>query len=338
MTDRTNTGIEEFEDTSFELSDLDSDCDEKEYAGSDQNPEELFEDTSEEIEEFDAQSNKGKREPFAFVNKDSVSNYLKEIGRFNLLDFKSEVALARAALSGDEIARGKLILSNLRLVVSIAKKYVKFGLSLPDLIQEGNIGLIRAVEKFDPEKGFRFSTYASWWIKQAVTRAIANKSRTVRLPVHISESKWKLKKAVAELNQELGRKPTPSEIAKKTGFDRDKVTLLLNAEKATLSLDANLNEDGETTLCDFLPDENSTDPVEAADFELLAERLETALKRLKPHESDVLKLRFGIKSERKTLLETGKILGLSRERVRQIELRAMKKLRHNKELECLAYS
>lgn len=338
MTDRTNIEVEELEDTSFDTSDLDSDYDEKEDSSSELNPEELSEDISDELEDLDAQSTKDKRGLLMFVNKDSVSNYLKEIGRFDLLDFKSEVALARAALLGDEIARGKLIQSNLRLVVSIAKKYVKFGLTLPDLIQEGNIGLIKAVEKFDPEKGFRFSTYASWWIKQSVTRALANKSRTVRLPVHISESKWKMKRAVAELNQELGRKPTPSEIAKKTGFDLDKVTLLLNAEKATLSLDANLNDDGETTLCDFLPDENSSDPMDVADQKLLSKSIETALGRLKPHESDVLKLRFGLKSERKTLLETGKILGLSRERVRQIELRAMKKLRHNKELESLAYS
>lgn len=336
MTDRINIEVEEVEDTSFDTSDLDSDYDDKDYGGSDLN--QPLEDISDQIDDLDVHFTKDKGEALAFVNKDSVSNYLKEIGRFDLLDFKSEVALARAALSGDDIARGKLIQSNLRLVVSIAKRYVKFGLTLPDLIQEGNIGLIKAVEKFDPEKGFRFSTYASWWIKQSVTRALANKSRTVRLPVHISESKWKLKRAVAELNQELGRKPTPSEIAKKTGFDLDKVTLLLNAEKATLSLDANLNDDGETTLCDFLPDENSSDPMDLADQKLLSASIETALHKLKPYESDVLKLRFGLKSERKTLLETGKILGLSRERVRQIELRAMKKLRHNKELESLAYS
>lgn len=326
MTDRTNTEFEEWTDTPFE-SDLESDFDEDV---------EVLE-VLEEIDDLDIQPVKEPNALQAYINKDSLTNYLKEIGRFDLLDFKSEVSLARLAQAGDDIARGKLISSNLRLVVSIAKKYVKFGLTLPDLIQEGNIGLIKAVEKFDPEKGFRFSTYASWWIKQAVSRALANKSRTVRLPVHISESKWKVKKAVAELNQELQRKPTPGEIAKKTGFDLDKVTLLLNAEKTTLSLDANLNEDGETTLCDFLPDENSIDPVEATDHKLLANSLAIALTRLKPHESDVLQLRFGLKSERKTLLETGKILGLSRERVRQIELRAMKKLRHNKELESLAH-
>ncbi len=320
MTDRTSTVFEEWTETPFDSGDLEDD-----YQSLDLDDETVV------VEPISAQL-----EFFAHTNKDSMANYLKEIGRFGLLDLKAEVELARAAQAGDDIARNKLIKSNLRLVVSIAKKYVKFGLTLQDLIQEGNIGLIKAVEKFDPEKGFRFSTYASWWIKQAVSRAIANKSRVVRLPVHVSESKWKVKKAVAELNQSLGRKPTPSEIAIKTGFDRDKVNMLLNAEKATLSLDASFTEDGETTLCDFLPDERSLDPIEAADFELLSLRVESALKRLKPQESDVLKLRFGIKSDRKTLVETGRILGLSRERVRQIELRAMKKLRHNKELESLA--
>lgn len=320
MTDRTSTVFEEWTETPFDSGDLEDD-----YQSLDLDDETVV-----------VEPNSAQLEAFAHTNKDSMSNYLKEIGRFGLLDLKAEVELARAAQAGDDIARNKLIKSNLRLVVSIAKKYVKFGLTLQDLIQEGNIGLIKAVEKFDPEKGFRFSTYASWWIKQAVSRAIANKSRVVRLPVHVSESKWKVKKAVAELNQSLGRKPTPSEIAIKTGFDLDKVNMLLNAEKATLSLDASFTEDGETTLCDFLPDERSLDPIEAADFELLSLRVESALKRLKPQESDVLKLRFGIKSDRKTLVETGRILGLSRERVRQIELRAMKKLRHNKELESLA--
>lgn len=320
MTDRTSTVFEEWTETPFDSGDLEDD-----YQSLDLDDETVV------VEPISAQL-----EFFAHTNKDSMANYLKEIGRFGLLDLKAEVELARAAQAGDDIARNKLIKSNLRLVVSIAKKYVKFGLTLQDLIQEGNIGLIKAVEKFDPEKGFRFSTYASWWIKQAVSRAIANKSRLVRLPVHVSESKWKVKKAVAELNQSLGRKPTLSEIAIKTGFDLDKVNMLLNAEKATLSLDASFTEDGETTLCDFLPDERSLDPIEAADFELLSLRVESALKRLKPQESDVLKLRFGIKSDRKTLVETGRILGLSRERVRQIELRAMKKLRHNKELESLA--
>ncbi|MCW5823517.1 MAG: sigma-70 family RNA polymerase sigma factor [Cyanobacteria bacterium TGS_CYA1] len=329
MTDRTNTVFEEWTDVPFDSSDIDDDY----------NSQDFEDDLEQESKNADFGSGTGSGTGASSsmnLNKDSMTNYLKEIGRFELLDFKSEVALSRAAQSGDYIARNKLIQSNLRLVVSIAKKYVKFGLTLQDLIQEGNIGLIKAVEKFDPEKGFRFSTYASWWIKQAVSRAIANKSRAVRLPVHISESKWKVKKAVAELNQMLGRKPTPAEIATKTGFDLDKVNLLLNAEKATLSLDANFADDTETTLSDFLPDENSRDPIEAADFELLSLRIEAALKRLKPQESDVLKLRFGIKNERKTLVETGKILGLSRERVRQIELRAMKKLRHNKELESLA--
>ena len=320
MTDRTSTVFEEWTETPFDSGDLEDD-----YQSLDLDDETVV-----------VEPNSAQLEAFAHTNKDSMSNYLKEIGRFGLLDLKAEVELARAAQAGDDIARNKLIKSNLRLVVSIAKKYVKFGLTLQDLIQEGNIGLIKAVEKFDPEKGFRFSTYASWWIKQAVSRAIANKSRVVRLPVHVSESKWKVEKAVAELNQSLGRKPTPSEIAIKTGFDLDKVNMLLNAEKATLSLDASFTEDGETTLCDFLPDERSLDPIEAADFELLSLRVESALKRLKPQESDVLKLRFGIKSDRKTLVETGRILGLSRERVRQIELRAMKKLRHNKELESLA--
>lgn len=325
MTDRTSSLFEEWIDVPFDSNDMDDDHDSHDFE----------DDLAQESKNAEYGSISGSSSS-TNLNKDSMTNYLKEIGRFGLLDFKAEVALARAAQAGDDIARSKLIQSNLRLVVSIAKKYVKFGLTLQDLIQEGNIGLIKAVAKFDPEKGFRFSTYASWWIKQAVSRAIANKSRAVRLPVHISESKWKLKKAVAELNQELGRKPTPREIASKTGFDLDKVNLLLNAERATLSLDANFSDDGETKLSDFLPDENSRDPVETADFELLALRMEAALKRLKPQESDVLKLRFGIKSDRKTLVETGKILGLSRERVRQIELRAMKKLRHNKELESLA--
>lgn len=300
MTDRTSTVFEEWTETPFDSGDLEDD-----YQSLDLDDETVV-----------VEPNSAQLEAFSHTNKDSMSNYLKEIGRFGLLDLKAEVELARAAQAGDDIARNKLIKSNLRLVVSIAKKYVKFGLTLQDLIQEGNIGLIKAVEKFDPEKGFRFSTYASWWIKQAVSRAIANKSRVVRLPVHVSESKWKVKKAVAELNQSLGRKPTPSEIAIKTGFDLDKVNMLLNAEKATLSLDASFTEDGETTLCDFLPDERSLDPIEAADFELLSLRVESALKRLKPQESDALKLQFGIKSERKTLAETGRILGFSRERVR----------------------
>jgi len=319
MTDRSNVDFEEWGDAPFDAS----------YEDDDFDNDESFE------EEITGPLKLGSLAP-AHLHKDSMTNYLKEIGRFDLLDFKGEVALAKAAQAGDFVARGKLIQSNLRLVVSIAKKYVKFGLTLPDLIQEGNIGLMKACEKFDPNKGFRFSTYASWWIKQAVSRAIANKSRAVRLPVHVSESKWKVKKAVAELNQELGRKPTQLEIARKTGFDLDKVNLLLNAEKTTLSLDASFSEDGETTLSDFLPDESSENPIEAADHELLARSLEAALKKLKPQESDVLKLRFGIKNDRKTLLETGRILGISRERVRQIELRAMKKLRHNKELENIA--
>jgi RNA polymerase primary sigma factor len=273
---------------------------------------------------------------------DSVQHYLHEIGRVSLLSAAEEVDLAelgeggepelRLALRRDIVsgqdARRHLIQANLRLVVSIAKKYAGRGMSLLDLIQEGNIGLMRAVEKFDYHKGNRFSTYATWWIRQAVTRALAEQGRTIRLPVHMSESVGQVKRVTERLAQVLERQPTPEEIATALGQPVDRVERVLDAARRPVSLQTPVGEDGEHTLGDFLPDEEMPTPVEFASAQLLRNDLATALGHLNDRERRIIDLRYGlVDGRRRTLEEVGKALGMTRERARQIEAEALRRLR-----------
>ncbi len=266
----------------------------------------------------------------SIVDDDSVGAYLREIGRYRLLTGKEEVMLARACRMGDQKAGRKLVASNLRLVVSIAKRYRGQGLSFQDLIQEGSLGLIRAVEKYDPEKGYKLSTYATWWIRQAITRALADKSRQIRVPVHMNEMISKLRKSVGKLLESLGRKPTVEEIAREAGIEKEKVLKVFEADKQLVSLDAKYGDDFDTAFVDMFEDENAVSPEESADNQLLIAQLDNVLGQLSPRERDVIRLRFGLDSGHPiTLEQSGQILGLGRERVRQIELKAMRKLRNN---------
>lgn len=267
------------------------------------------------------------------LSEDSTKTYLREIGRHRLLTGKEEIELARAARTGDERARKRLIQSNLRLVVSIARRYTNRGLTFLDLIQEGSMGLMRATEKFDPEKGFKFSTYATWWIRQAITRALADKSRAIRVPVHMNERLSKMYKVVRQLREKLGRAPTVEEIAEASNLEKDKLLQIMGASKNLLSLDNVYREGFEATLGEMLEDESAAKPEENATSELLTRDINRLLQTLAPQEREVIKLRFGLANGRPlTLEESGKILGYSRERVRQIEFKAMKKLRNNQSL------
>ena len=264
------------------------------------------------------------------VEEDSVRIYLKEISRHKLLSGREEIELARAVREGDLIARRKLIQANLRLVVSIAKRYRNHGLSFQDLVQEGSLGLIRAVEKFDPEKGNKFSTYATWWIRQAVTRALANKSRTIRVPVHMNEAIIKLKRSATALVQELGRFPTPEELSEASGLSRDKVLLAFDSTKIPLSLDSACGEESDATLADIIEDSDAPSPDDAAAAKLLIRHLSIVLSELTDREKEVIEMRYGLKKGGSlSLEELGKRLGMSREQVRQIELKAMQKLRRS---------
>ncbi|MDH4379121.1 MAG: sigma-70 family RNA polymerase sigma factor [Vampirovibrionales bacterium] len=261
---------------------------------------------------------------------DSVRMYLQQIGRIKLLTADEERELAKKIMVDlDEDAKTQLIQANLRLVVSIAKKYVGRGLSLLDLIQEGNLGLIRAAEKFDYKRGFRFSTYATWWIQQAITRGIADKSRTIRLPVHMIETIGKVKKATRDLSEALDRNPTREELAKHLGISLAKVRLALKATQATISLETPLyNKDDQARISDTLIDNNAEAPEEQVSADNLTQDVENILKSLRAREKDVLELRFGLKDgNKRTLEEIGQLFGVSRERVRQIETRALNKLR-----------
>src|SRR5690606_13553270 len=260
---------------------------------------------------------------------DPVRMYLKEIGRVPLLTAEEEVELAKRIEQGDEEARRRLAEANLRLVVSIAKRYVGRGMLFLDLIQEGNMGLLKAVEKFDYRKGFKFSTYATWWIRQAITRAIADQARTIRIPVHMVETINKLIRVQRQLLQELGREPTPEEIAEQMGIDGDKVREILKIAQEPVSLETPIGEEEDSHLGDFIEDEDALAPAEVASSTLLREQLEDVLDTLSPREKRVLRLRFGLDDGRaRTLEEVGQVFGVTRERIRQIEAKALRKLRH----------
>jgi RNA polymerase primary sigma factor len=265
----------------------------------------------------------------SLAQSDSLRLYLREISRIPLLTASRESLLAERAEGADKDARNHLIEANLRLVVSIAKKYVGQGLSLEDLIGEGNIGLIRAVTKFDYRKGFRFSTYATWWIKQAITRAILEGTRTVRLPVYIMEEVMRVKRMTRQLYQELGRDPTPEIIGQRLGMTADRVSELMIWAEKVFSLDAPLSEEEENTLGDIIEDVRERGPMELTDQQLLREEIRKVLGQLTIRERQVIELRFGLVDDHDhTLEEVGKKLKVTRERVRQIEERAIRKLRH----------
>lgn len=260
---------------------------------------------------------------------DPVRMYLKEIGRVDLLTPEEEIELAKRIEQGDEEAKKRLAEANLRLVVSIAKRYVGRGMLFLDLIQEGNMGLIKAVEKFDYRKGFKFSTYATWWIRQAITRAIADQARTIRIPVHMVETINKLIRVQRQLLQELGREPTPEEIGKEMDLPTEKVREILKIAQEPVSLETPIGEEDDSHLGDFIEDQDALAPDDAAAYELLKEQLEEVLDTLTDREENVLRLRFGLDDGRtRTLEEVGKVFGVTRERIRQIEAKALRKLRH----------
>lgn len=260
---------------------------------------------------------------------DPVRMYLREIGKIPLLTYDEELDLAKRILTGDEEAKQKLAESNLRLVVSIAKKYVGRGMLFLDLIQEGNMGLIKAVEKFDYTKGYKFSTYATWWIRQAITRAIADQARTIRIPVHMVETINKLIRTSRHLLQQLGREPTPEEIAAEMEIPVERVAEIQKIAQDPVSLETPIGEEDDSHLGDFIQDEESPAPHDAASYTMLREQLEEVMNTLTPREAKVLKLRFGLEDGKsRTLEEVGKEFNVTRERIRQIEAKALRKLRH----------
>lgn len=260
---------------------------------------------------------------------DPVRMYLKEIGKVPLLSAEEEIELAKRIEQGDQEAKKKLAEANLRLVVSIAKRYVGRGMLFLDLIQEGNLGLLKAVEKFDYRKGYKFSTYATWWIRQAITRAIADQARTIRIPVHMVETINKLIRVERQLLQELGRAPSPEEVAKELNMEVDKVREIMKIAQEPVSLETPIGEEEDSHLGDFIPDEDAPAPAEAAAYTMLREQLMDVLDTLTPREEKVLRLRFGLDDGRaRTLEEVGKEFKVTRERIRQIEAKALRKLRH----------
>ena len=261
--------------------------------------------------------------------EDPVRMYLKEIGQIPLLDLDTETELARKMYEGDEDAKNRLVESNLRLVVSIAKRYMGKGMVLLDLIQEGNLGLMKAVEKFDYTKGYKFSTYATWWIRQAISRAIADQSRTIRIPVHMVETIHKVSRSQRQLLQEYGREATSDEIAADIGMNADKVREIMKISQDPVSLETPIGEADDSHLSDFIPDDDTPSPVDEASYHILREQLGEVLHTLTPREEMVLKLRFGLVDGRtRTLEEVGQEFNITRERIRQIEAKALRKLRH----------
>mgnify|MGYP000604673638 CR=1 FL=1 len=290
-------------------------------------PADLEEDLDKDDAELDLETELSVPEGVAV--DDPVRMYLKEIGHVPLLTAEEEVALAQRMEAGDESARHRLEEANLRLVVSIAKRYVGRGMLFLDLIQEGNLGLLKAVEKFDYSKGYKFSTYATWWIRQAITRAIADQARTIRIPVHMVETINKLVRISRQLLQELGRDPHPEEVAREMGISVARVHEIMKIAQEPVSLETPIGEEEDSHLGDFIEDEAAPAPAEAASFMLLREQLEEVLETLTDREKNVLRLRFGLEDGRsRTLEEVGQSFGVTRERIRQIEAKALRKLRH----------
>ena len=315
-----NLGIEVIENKTDKV-DIDFPQDDLNLEGLDESI--VKDDKQMEIEEIDLSLPKG------ISIDDPVRMYLKEIGKIPLLKPHEEVELARRMHEGDELAKQRLVEANLRLVVSIAKRYVGRGMLFLDLIQEGNLGLIKAVEKFDYVKGFKFSTYATWWIRQAITRAIADQARTIRIPVHMVETINKLIRVSRQLLQELGRDPKPEEIAKEMDMTEDKVREIMKIAQDPVSLETPIGEEEDSHLGDFIQDDDAPAPAEAAAYSLLKEQIEDVLGSLNEREQKVLKLRFGLEDGRaRTLEEVGKEFDVTRERIRQIEAKALRKLRH----------
>ncbi len=286
------------------------------------------EDDLDEEESKDKKSTKANKQINIDVG-DPVKMYLKEIGKVDLLTREEEVELAKRVEQGDEQAKRELSEANLRLVVSIAKKYIGRGMSFLDLIQEGNLGLIKAVEKFDYTKGYKFSTYATWWIRQSITRAIADQGRTIRIPVHMIENINKLVRIQRQLLQELGREPLPEEIAEVMNLEVDKVSDMMKIAQKPISLETPIGEEEDSQLGDFIEDNQIETPVDATTHVMLKEQLFEVLESLTPREQEVLKLRFGLVDGKiRTLEEVGQVFDVTRERIRQIEAKALRKLRH----------
>ena len=286
-------------------------------------------DAEEDMNVIDAQDLESALSAEGISIDDPVKVYLKEIGRVPLLTSEEEVELATRMAQGDPQAQKRLAEANLRLVVSIAKRYVGRGMQFLDLIQEGNLGLIKAVEKFDHTKGFKFSTYATWWIRQAITRAIADQARTIRIPVHMVETINKVKKVSSQLLHKNGHEPTAEEIAQELDMPAEKVREIMRVAQEPVSLETPIGEEEDSHLGDFIPDEDAPAPAEAASHTLLKEQLAEVLQTLTPREEKVLRLRFGLEDGRsRTLEEVGKEFNVTRERIRQIETKALRKLRH----------
>ncbi len=288
-----------------------------------------------EDEEEDDEDILNQGQYFDDASDDSVRLYLREIGKIPLLNSEEELALAQRVVAGEKKAKDKMAEANMRLVVSIAKRYSGRGLDFLDLIQEGNTGLLRAVEKFDPDKGFKFSTYATWWIRQAITRAIADQARTIRIPVHMVETINKLLRTQRRMTQELNREPTIEELAKELEMEPDKVEYVIKIKQDITSLDAGVGRDGEdedSVLGDFIEDEDGTTPEESATSQLLKEQVQSILSTLSDREQKIVKMRFGLENGKShTLEEVGQEFAVTRERIRQIEAKALAKLRKHKD-------
>lgn len=296
---------------------------------------EIEEPDLEDLEDEDDEEVLNQGQYFDDASDDSVRLYLREIGKIPLLNSEEELALAKKVVAGDKRAKDKMAEANMRLVVSIAKRYSGRGLDFLDLIQEGNTGLLRAVEKFDPDKGFKFSTYATWWIRQAITRAIADQARTIRIPVHMVETINKLLRTQRRMTQELNREPTIEELAKELEMEPDKVEYVIKIKQDITSLDAGVGRDGEdedSVLGDFIEDEEGTTPEESATSQLLKEQVQSILSTLSDREQKIVKMRFGLENGKShTLEEVGQEFAVTRERIRQIEAKALAKLRKHKD-------